>query len=77
MDSEEYATVEMCAQPYNNCKFSAGIIEGHPVENIYLKIEGEGRETREFWLRADEAQAIAWVLNGALMGWHMKEMREK
>lgn len=72
-DDPEVTLWEACAQPYDNCKFSAGLIDGHQIEVIYLRLEGDGRETREFLLRADEAAAIAWVLNGALLSYHQEK----
>ena len=58
---------ELISQPYNNCEFSAGTVEGHPVDTLYIKWErGEGG--RILLLRRDEAAAMAWCLTGALYG---------
>lgn len=76
-DLDNLTYTEMCAQPYGNCKFSAGLVDGHPVDTIYLTIEGEGREERTFLLRPDEAQAIIWVLSGALWSHEMGRMHKE
>jgi hypothetical protein len=54
----------------NQCIFSAGLIEGHPIEQVYLKWEKDGDEGSMLLLRADELQAIAWVANGALWAYN-------
>lgn len=56
---------EVVRQPYTDCVFSAGFVDGHPVDTVYLRIE-RGGEPWTLLLRPDEAQAICWVLNGAL-----------
>lgn len=62
--------IEMCRQEYagNNCAFSAGMIDGHEIEEVYLKWGKDGDEGGLLMLRADELAAIAWVANGALWG---------
>lgn len=62
--------IEMCRQEYagNNCAFSAGVIEGHSVEQAYLKWGKDGDDGGLLMLRADEIAAIAWVANGAIWG---------
>lgn len=64
---------EVSAQPYLNCRFSAGLVDGHHVDTIYLKFEREGEEMRTIYLRQDEAQAVLTVLSGALWS-HILEM---
>ena len=56
---------QLIAQPYTNCQFSAGSVEGHPIDTLYLKWE-RGGISNMLLLRPDEAAAIAWCLNGAL-----------
>lgn len=60
-----YTFRELIAQPYTNCVFSAGSVEGHPIDTLYLRWERDG-EWRMLMLRPDEAAAIAWCLNGVL-----------
>ncbi len=54
------------AQPYQDCTFSAGLVEGLEPDTIYFRFERSGEEPYMFFLRPDEALAIAWLLNGAL-----------
>jgi len=56
---------EMIRQAYANCCFSAGMVEGHPVDTLYLKFEKNGKETL-YLLRPDECAAIAWCMTGVL-----------
>ncbi len=56
---------ETVAQEYDNCVFSAGTVEGHPVDTLYLRFQ-RGDDDRMFLLRPDEAAALAWCLNGVL-----------
>ena len=66
---------EMARQPYKNCVFSAGFVEGHPVDTLYVRLarDGDGEPTT-ILLRPDEAQAICWVLNGALWSDQMRRL---
>lgn len=57
---------ELIAQPYTNCKVSAGAVEGHPVDTLYLQLERDGQIDTQLLLRPDEAAAIAWCLSGVL-----------
>lgn len=59
---------EMCRQVYagNNCVFSAGFVEGHAIDTVYLKWEKDGSEANMLLLTPDELAAIVWVGNGAL-----------
>lgn len=50
----------------NNAAFSAGAVEGHEVDTLYLKLEREGEEPITILLRADEAASLIWCLSGAL-----------
>lgn len=58
--------VELIRQAYQNCVFSAGTVEGHPVDTLYLKLERDGQVDIFLLLRPDEAAALAWCLTGAL-----------
>ena len=53
-------------QAYKDCIFSTGLVEGLGPDTIYLRFERSGEEPYMFFLRPDEALAIAWLLNGAL-----------
>ena len=66
----------VCRQPYANCYFEAGLVEGHPVDTMYLRLFREGKSTM-IYLRPDEAAALAWVLNGALWSSLIKNEEEK
>ena len=57
---------EVIRQEYSNCKFSAGMVEGHPVDTMYLRLKRDGKIDTDLLLRPDEAAALAWCLNGAL-----------
>lgn len=54
-------------QPYRNCYFAAGSVEGHPHDTLYLRLSRDGEpEQTTLLLRPDEAMAVCWVLSGAL-----------
>jgi len=57
---------ELIYQDYTNCRFSAGAVEGHPVDTIYFQAEKDGRVNTQILLRPDEAAAMAWVISGVL-----------
>lgn len=64
---------EMIVQAYNNCSFSAGYVEGHPVDTMYLRLL-RGDSDRMFLLRPDEVQAIVWCLTGVLWSEAMSKL---
>lgn len=65
IDGAALEFTEMIRQEYTNCCFSAGMVEGHPIDTLYLKLEKAGKET--LWLmRPDEFAAIAWCITGVL-----------
>jgi hypothetical protein len=66
-DIDAYACTftELIRQPYTNCAFSAGTVEGHPIDTLYLRFEKEGREML-YLLRPDEMAAIGWCATGVL-----------
>lgn len=74
---------EIICQEYglNNCKFSAGWVEGHPVDTVYLMWERDGDPGATLLLRPDELAAIAWVANGmvwkTLLDQHLETADEK
>lgn len=56
---------EVIYQPYSNCAFSAGFVEGHDYDTLYVRWQRGERDN--FWLmRPDEVAALAWCLNGVL-----------
>jgi hypothetical protein len=63
----------LCRQPYQNCYIEAGSTD-HPIDTIFLRFSRENEEPWMFFLRPDEAAAVAWVLNGALWSRLVKEV---
>lgn len=63
-----YQYTELIKQEYtaNNCRFSGGTVEGHPVDTLYLRLEKDGENKTEILLRRDEVAAIAWICSGLL-----------
>lgn len=72
-----YTYTELIKQEYagNGCKFSAGHVEGHPIDTIYLRLEKEGVEPTLILLRPDEAVSLAWLLNGAVWSKLMEDVK--
>jgi hypothetical protein len=68
---------EMCSQPYEDCMISAGLVTGHPVDTIYLRLSRLGDEEKTILLRTDEAMAVAWCVTGALFGERVQPMLEE
>jgi len=63
----DYKLREVLHQQYQNCEFSAGLVDGHPDDDtIYLKLQREGEGSTTILLRRDEAMSVIWVLSGAL-----------
>jgi hypothetical protein len=61
-----YTYTELARQPYTNCVFAAGKVEGHGVDTVYLRWERDDGTGHMIMLRPDEAAAILRVLSGAL-----------
>lgn len=62
---------EVIRQEYggNNCVISAGFVSGDnkpPVDTMYLRLEKDGVDPTVLLLRPDEAQAISWIMSGAV-----------
>lgn len=57
---------ELVRQAYSNCVFSAGEVQGDPVDTMYLKLERDGVIDTFLLLRPDEVAAIAWCMTGVL-----------
>lgn len=64
---------ETIRQAYSNCVFSAGNVDGHPVDTLYLMLERDGHRDTFLLLRPDEAASLAWCLTGALWTHEMQE----
>lgn len=65
---------ETIRQAYSNCIFSAGIVEGHPVDTLYIMLERNGKRDMLLLLRPDEAAALAWCLTGTLWTHEISKM---
>jgi len=62
------------SQPYQNCMFSAGLVEGIEPDTTYLQLARDGEdEPLTLFLRPDEMLAIIWVCNGTLWSQAMME----
>lgn len=66
---------EIIQQPYTNCLFAAGIVEGHPVDTLYIRWE-RGDEGGMLCLRPDEAAAIVRLLGGVLWSTLVEDIPE-
>ena len=62
----ELVYTELVSQEYQNCVISAGLVEGHPVDTLYLKFDRNTDEALTILLRPDEMAAIAWCASGSL-----------
>ena len=62
------------SQPYSNCVFSAGLVEGIPPDDYFLRLKRDEEEPTTLFLRKDEAMAILFCLSGALWSKEMIEM---
>ena len=63
-EGHECTLTPCCRQEYQDCIFDAGLVEGHPVETVYVCLKRK-TETMIF-MRSDEMQALIWVMAGAL-----------
>jgi len=64
--SLHYQEVLRQEQSKNNCIFSAGFVEGHEVDTMYIRLEKDGEEPTIILLRPDEMASIAWLATGVL-----------
>ncbi len=69
VDGYALTMTETIRQEYRDCVFSAGSVEGHPVDTQYLLFEDADGASREIFvlLRPDESAALAGCLIGN--GW--------
>ncbi len=75
--TSEIVLTETGRQPYSDTGFSAGIVEGHSIDTIYLKLARNGEEPTTILFRRDEALAVVWLLSGALWSEAMHEPDHK
>lgn len=66
---------ELIRQEYggNGAIFSTGVIEGHPIEQVYFKWEKADQDGGLLMLTIDELAAISWVASGTLWSWTLGE----
>jgi len=57
---------EIADQPYENVRFSAGFVNGHPIDTVYLRLERNEEDPLTILLRPDEMAAIQHVTAGVL-----------
>lgn len=68
MDDYELTFTEVDAHEYagNGCRFSAGRVFGHPVDEIYVSWVKDGAEEATLCLRLDEAARFSALLSNAI-----------
>lgn len=65
------------SQPYQDCVFSAGLVQGIEPDTLYFMVKRDGQnEPYMLFLRPDEMQAIVWVCSGAMWSLQMLAMEE-
>lgn len=59
---------EILRQEYseNHAAFSAGFVDGHEVDTMYIRMEKDGEEPTTILLRPDEMACIGWLVTGVL-----------
>ena len=75
IEGKPYTFTPVCRQEYSNCYFEAGLIEDHPIEKVFLRLSYQGETPLTIYLRPDEMQALAWVMNGALWSLTMQSVK--
>ena len=70
----EYSEVDSQFYSGNDCSFSSGIVDGHSVYTIYLRMEKDGEEATILHLRTNEAARIAALLCNAI--WSQENTKE-
>ena len=70
---------EVLKQEYseNSCTFSAGFVDGHPIDTMYICLERDGEKPTIILLRPDEMACIAWLSSGVLWSNEMRLKRRK
>lgn len=77
VDGHTLTFSERIRQPYTNMVISAGQVEGHPVDTMYLMFEREGQRDVFVLLRPDEVAAVNWCMSGLLWGYHLAQLPEE
>jgi hypothetical protein len=78
MNADTLIYNEVVRQPYSDCVFSAGFVEGHPVDTMYLRVvRNDGSDLWELLLRPDEMAAIAWCATGVLWSHEISKNTEE
>jgi hypothetical protein len=62
----DFTFTDLITQPYNNCVFAAGVVDGHPVDDVYIRWERNDGTGGMLMLRQDEMAAIAHLATGVL-----------
>lgn len=76
---DDLTFTEVIRQAYagNNCAFSAGFVEGHSADTMYLRFEKDRpdgtRQAAFYLLRPDEMAAVAWLASGVLWSHQMAQ----
>ncbi len=73
----KYKLTKLVRQPYLNMEISAGIVRGHPIDTVFLRLEHDGRKPTTILFRPDELAAVAWCASGVVwsetIAQHLKE----
>ena len=65
---------EIIRQEYANACVSAGLVDGHSEDTMYLRVmRHDGRDDVLVLLRPDEVAAIAWCAAGVLFSKELSE----
>lgn len=64
------------SQPYQNCVFSTGLVDGLSPDTLYFMVKRDEAEPYILFLRPDEMQAMCWLCNSALWTKQMIELDE-
>lgn len=74
----ELQFAEVADQLYagNGARFSAGFVAGHPVDNMYFRLERPGEDDVVILLRPDEVAIIANLLTGVLWSWMVSAVQD-
>lgn len=62
---------EVSRQEYagNGAVFSAGFVDGHPVDTMYIRLQRPGEDEVCIALRPDEMAIVANLATGVLWSW--------
>lgn len=77
-NAAELTFTEYLRQEYahNACIFSAGMVDGHPVDTMYIRWQKDGDDGMILLLRPDEMAAMAWLASGVLFSHHIAPVIE-